>query len=105
MACGRWGRSTSTTRPPAFSSTESASRKRAICPSSTPSFRKPQGTPIRAPRPRPASAAVKSGTGKEELVESSGSWPQTTEAARARSSTLRAKGPIWSREEAKATRP
>ena len=38
-------------------------------------------------------------------VESRGSWPPMTSSMRAESATVRENGPIWSRLEAKATRP
>src|SRR5262245_40966724 len=54
--------------------------------------------------PLPRSAPY-SGTGLSTEVESMGSCPEMTCRRRAASSTFQAKGPIWSREEAKATRP
>jgi hypothetical protein len=48
---------------------------------------------------------VKSGTSFFALVASAASQPKSTPATRATSSTLRASGPTWSSEDAKATRP
>ncbi len=45
------------------------------------------------------------GVGRWSDVESSGSWPPITSKSRAASATVRAKGPIWSSDEAKATSP
>ena len=63
------------------------------------------GTPIRSPFTPRAQAAAKSGTGRSTEVESLGSNPAMEPSSRAQSSTVRATGPAWSSEEAKATTP
>ncbi len=63
------------------------------------------GTPIRRPFTPRAQAAAKSGTGRSALVLSFGSWPAMLRSRIAQSSTVRATGPAWSSEEAKATTP
>jgi hypothetical protein len=63
------------------------------------------GTPMRRPARSVDRAAVKSGVSMGADVESRGSWPAMRLSARAQSRTSRAKGPIWSRELAKATSP
>jgi len=45
------------------------------------------------------------GAGPSSDVLSAGSWPPMTSRSSAASATVVAKGPIWSRELAKATRP
>ena len=50
-------------------------------------------------------AAAKSGTASGAEVESLGSWPAMPCSSRALSSTVRANGPGWSSELAKATTP
>ena len=105
MAWETWGRSTSITSAPAERRASIAERKAAMIPSSTPAARNLQGTPTRRPRALPSRPEAKRGTSIRALVASIGSHPHSTSAIRATSSTLRAKGPIWSRDEAKATRP
>jgi hypothetical protein len=51
------------------------------------------------------SAGTSAGAGSGSEVESRGSWPQITSSAAAASAALRANTPIWSSEEAYATRP
>ena len=61
-----------------------------------------------APKGAPAGEARRtwpSGTGASSEVESHGSWPAMTFSTAAASSTVRANGPIWSSDEAKAIRP
>ena len=60
---------------------------------------------MRRPAAPAARAARKSGTSTGALVASAVSTPQIAVAARATSSTVRARGPTWSSEEAKATTP
>ena len=105
MAWWAWGSATSTTCAPEASSASTASRKRAMMPASTPFSRKDQGMPTRRPPTPPPRAAAKSGTGRLALVASRGSQPKRADETRAASSTVRVKGPTWSRDEAKATRP
>ena len=50
-------------------------------------------------------AASKSGTGRSAQVVSRGSGPAIEPSSTAQSRTVRAIGPAWSREEAKATIP
>ena len=64
-----------------------------------------RGTPIRRPRTPRRQAAAKSGTGRSAEVESFGSCPAIERSRIAQSRTLRAMGPAWSREDAKATMP
>jgi len=49
--------------------------------------------------PAAVAAAHRSGTGASTLVESRGSWPAMVWSRMAASSTPRARGPIWSRDE------
>ena len=60
---------------------------------------------MRRPFTERAQAAAKSGTGTSALVESFGSKPAMERSRIAQSSTVRATGPAWSSEEAKATTP
>ena len=48
---------------------------------------------------------VKSGSGIFAEVESQGSWPEIAFIITAQSATSFVRGPIWSNDEAKATRP
>jgi hypothetical protein len=70
-----------------------------------PSTRYSFGTPMRSPFTDRPQAAAKSGTGMSALVLSFGSKPAMLRSRIAVSSTVRAKGPAWSSEEAKATIP
>ena len=70
-----------------------------------PSSRYSFGTPMRRPFTERPQAAAKSGTGTSALVLSFGSKPAMERSRIAQSSTVRATGPAWSREEAKATTP
>jgi hypothetical protein len=70
-----------------------------------PSSRYSFGTPILSPFTPRAQAAAKSGTGISTLVLSFGSKPDMDRSRIAQSSTVRATGPAWSSEEAKATTP
>ena len=70
-----------------------------------PSLRYSRGTPMRRPFTPRAQAAAKSGTAMSALVESLGSKPAIEPSRMAQSSTVRASGPGWSSEEAKATTP
>ncbi|MNY62760.1 hypothetical protein D3C86_1996350 [compost metagenome] len=70
-----------------------------------PSMRYSLGTPMVRPFTPRSTAAAKSGTGKSTLVESLGSNPDIDVIRIAASSTVRAIGPAWSSEEAKATVP
>ena len=53
-----------------------------------------RGTPMRAPRTSPVSAAAKSGTGSDALVASAVSAPAMTLSASAASCTVSVSGPI-----------
>ena len=61
--------------------------------------------PIRRPLDIAGRAAAKSGTGRSAEVLSFGSWPAIACSIMAQSSTVRAIGPAWSSELAKATMP
>ncbi len=60
---------------------------------------------MRLPRMSPPSAATKSGTGRSAEVESFASCPAMADSRMAASVTVRAIGPAWSSDEAKATIP
>ncbi len=62
-------------------------------------------TPTRRPCTPSASRSRADGAAPGREVESQGSWPEMTSSNAAASATVPAKGPIWSRELAKATRP
>ena len=64
-----------------------------------------RGTPIRKPFSPRRAAAAKSGTATSADVLSFGSNPAMLPSRTAQSSTVRANGPGWSSEEAKATTP
>ena len=63
------------------------------------------GMPIRRPRTSPVSVPAQSGTARSAEVLSIGSWPAMACSSSAQSSTVRAIGPAWSSELAKATMP
>jgi hypothetical protein len=64
-----------------------------------------RGTPRRIPATPRATWVATGSTGSGEVVLSRGSCPAMAVKTWAASSTLRVKGPIWSREEAKAISP
>ena len=64
-----------------------------------------RGMPTTRPLTSPVSPASRSGTSCGAEVESSGSWPIIARPRIAQSRTVRAIGPAWSSEEAKATMP
>ncbi|MCY1558876.1 hypothetical protein D9M68_958510 [compost metagenome] len=70
-----------------------------------PSMRYSRGTPMTRPLTPRSTAAAKSGTARLTLVESLASKPDMDVIISAASSTVRAIGPAWSSEEAKATVP
>ncbi|MNC93537.1 hypothetical protein D3C83_101900 [compost metagenome] len=70
-----------------------------------PSTRYSFGIPILSPLTPRATAASKSGTATGTDVESFGSCPDMDFSRIAASRTVRAIGPAWSSEEAKATMP
>ena len=70
-----------------------------------PSTRYSFGTPTRSPLTDLPTKLAKSGTSTLRLVESFGSCPAMEPSRMAVSSTVRAMGPAWSSEEAKATMP
>ena len=63
------------------------------------------GTPSFTPFKSPPSFAVKSSAGRSSEVESWESLPVMTFKSEAQSRVVRAIGPIWSSEDAKATSP
>ena len=63
------------------------------------------GKPIRKPFTSATNALVKSGTSTSKEVASCSSLPQMVLSTMAASVTSLVIGPIWSREEAKATQP
>ena len=73
-------------------------------PSSAPA-KNSRGTAMRSPSTPRSQPAEKSGTGTLAEVESQGSGPAIAWSSVAPSCTLRANGPIWSRELAKAISP
>ena len=62
-------------------------------------------TPIRNPDTPASSERRIGGTSPRMLVASSGSCPATASSRSTASPTVRARGPIWSSEEAKAISP
>ncbi len=69
------------------------------------SLRYSRGTPMRRPRTPRRQAAAKSGTGRSAEVLSRGSKPAMLPSSTAQSSTVRATGPAWSKDDANATMP
>ena len=61
-----------------FERADRLARSGPSSPPSTPSARKPHGTPTRRPRASPASASAKSGTGSRRARGVRGSWPNRT---------------------------
>ncbi len=99
------GSETSTISAPAAFAISTPWRHAASMAGGMSSTRYSFGTPTRMPLIPSPSAARKSGSARSDDVESLGSCPAIAESMIAASSTVRASGPGWSSEEAKATTP